>query len=320
MSGHDHGKHDGHSHAGHAHAAPKDFGLVFALAVGLNLSFVLIEVIVGLSIGSVALLADAGHNASDVLGLLLAWGGAVLAKARPAGRYTYGLGSASILAALANAALLLVAAGIILWEAIGRLSAPAAPDGAVVMAVAAIGLAINFGTALLFMKDRKSDLNLRGAFLHMAFDGLVSLGVIVAGGLILFTGAGWIDPLIGIVIALVIVWGGWGLMRDSVALAMNAAPSAETLTEIDAFLRARPGVASVHDLHVWPLSTTQTALSAHLVTADGHPGDAWLADLAHAIEDRFAINHVTIQIELDPDGPCNLTQHAPHGEPHGDHP
>lgn len=314
----------GHSHSnpaaghGHAHAAPKDFGPVFALAVGLNLTFVLIEGAVGLTIGSVALLADAGHNASDVLGLLLAWGGAVLAKARPAGRYTYGLGSASILAALANAALLLVASGVILWEAIGRLSAPAAPSGTVVMAVAAIGVAINFGTAILFMKDRKSDLNLRGAFLHMVFDGLVSLGVIVAGGLILFTGAGWIDPLIGIVIALVIVWGGWGLMRDSVALAMNAAPSAATLTEIDAFLRARPGVASVHDLHVWPLSTTQTALSAHLVTPYGHPGDAWLANLAHEIEDRFAIKHTTIQVELDPDGPCNLTRHAPHGEPHGD--
>ena len=316
----------GHSHSdtaaghGHSHPAPKDFGPVFALAVGLNMTFVLIEAAVGLWIGSVALLADAGHNASDVLGLLLAWGGAVLAKARPAGRYTYGLGSASILAALANAALLLVAAGVILWEAIGRLSAPAAPNGAVVMAVAAIGVAINFGTALLFMKDRKSDLNLRGAFLHMAFDGLVSLGVIVAGGLILFTSAGWIDPAIGIIIALVIVWGGWGLMRDSMALAMNAAPSATTLTEIDAFLRARPGVASVHDLHVWPLSTTETALSAHLVTPDSHPGDAWLAELAHDIEDRFAINHVTIQIELDPDGLCNLTHHAPNGEPHGDHP
>lgn len=314
----------GHSHSdtaaghGHSHPAPKDFGPVFALAVGLNVTFVLIEAAVGLWIGSVALLADAGHNASDVLGLLLAWGGAVLAKARPAGRYTYGLGSASILAALANAALLLVAAGVILWEAIGRLSAPAAPNGAVVMAVAAIGVAINFGTALLFMKDRKSDLNLRGAFLHMAFDGLVSLGVIVAGGLILFTSAGWIDPAIGIIIALVIVWGGWGLMRDSMALAMNAAPSATTLTEIDAFLRARPGVASVHDLHVWPLSTTETALSAHLVTPDSHPGDAWLANLAHEIEDRFAIKHTTIQVELDPDGPCNLTHHAPHGEPHGD--
>lgn len=315
----------GHSHSntaaghGHALAAPKDFGPVFALAVGLNLTFVVIEAAVGLWIGSVALLADAGHNASDVLGLLLAWGGAVLAKARPAGRHTYGLGSASILAALANAALLLLAAGVILWEAIGRLSAPAAPNGAVVMAVAAIGVAINFGTALLFMKDRKNDLNLRGAFLHMAFDGLVSLGVIVAGGLILFTGAGWIDPLIGIAIALVIVWGGWGLMRDSVALAMNAAPSAAILTEIGSLLRARPGVAAIHDLHVWPLSTTETALSAHLVTPAGHPGDAWLAQLAHDIEDRFAINHATIQIELDPDGPCNLTHHAPNGEPHGNH-
>ena len=315
----------GHSHSntaaghGHVHAAPKDFGPVFALAVGLNLTFVVIEAAVGVWIGSVALLADAGHNASDVLGLLLAWGGALLAKARPAGRYTYGLGSASILAALANAALLLVAAGVILWEAIGRLSAPAAPSGAVVMAVAAIGVAINFGTALLFMKDRKGDLNLRGAFLHMAFDGLVSLGVIVAGSLILFTGAGWIDPVIGIAIALVIILGGWGLMRDSVALAMNAAPSAAILTEIDSFLRARPGVAAIHDLHVWPLSTTETALSAHLVTPAGHPGDTWLAELAHDIEDRFAINHVTIQIELDPDGPCNLAHHAPNGEPYGDH-
>jgi cobalt-zinc-cadmium efflux system protein len=316
--GHDHSHGGGHSHAGHAHAVPKDFGPVFALAVGLNLSFVLIEGIVGVSIGSVALVADAGHNASDVLGLLLAWGAVVLTKARPDGRYTYGLGSASILAALANAALLLIAAGVILWEAIGRLSAPSAPDGWIVMGVAAIGVVINFGTALLFMKDRKSDLNLRGAFLHMAFDGLVSLGVIVAGCAILLTGAGWIDPVIGVVIALVIVWGGWGLMRDSIALAMNAAPPATNLTAIDAFLRARSGVASVHDLHVWPLSTTQTVLSAHLVTPDGHPGDVWLADLAHDIEDRFAINHVTIQIELDPEGPCNLTHHAPHGVPHGD--
>lgn len=301
---------DEHAHAGHAHAAPKDFGPTFALAVGLNLAFVVIELGVGLTIGSVALIADAGHNSSDVLGLLLAWGGAILANSRPARRYTFGLGSASILAALANAALLLVAAGVILWEAIGRFAAPVTPDGAIVMAVAGVGVLINFGTALLFMKDRSSDLNRRGAFLHMAFDGLVSLGVIVAGGLILLTGAAWIDPLIGVAIAVVIIWGGWGLMRDSIALALGAAPAAVDLAALDTFLTTRPGVANVHDLHVWPLSTTQTAASAHLVIPAGHPGDRWLADLAHDIEDRFHIRHVTIQIELDPDGPCSLASHT----------
>ena len=287
----------GHHHDhGHSHA-PADHGTAFAIGVALNLAFVGVEAFAGFLSGSMALLADAGHNLSDVLSLALAWGASVLAKKPPAGRYTYGFKSSTILAALANAGLLLVAIGGIAFETLNRMASPPAVEGKIMMVVAGIGIAINAATALLFMRGRKHDLNVRGAFLHMAADALVSLGVVVAGGLILLTGARWIDPVTSLVIVLVIAWGTWGLLKDSVKLSLNAVPAHIDETAVRAHLAGLPGVARVHDLHIWPMSTTEAALTAHLVIPGGHPGDAFLRDLAHALEHRFAIGHATVQVE-----------------------
>uniref|UniRef100_UPI0035CA7DC9 cation diffusion facilitator family transporter n=1 Tax=uncultured Sphingomonas sp. TaxID=158754 RepID=UPI0035CA7DC9 len=299
--GHDHG-HGGH---GHSHA-PKNFGKAFAIGTALNFGFVIVEVIYGLAAGSVALLADAGHNMSDVLGLLIAWGAATLAKRRPSGRYTYGLRSSSILAAFLNALLLLVATAIIAIEAIRRLSDHAPVAGKTVMIVAAIGIAINGITALLFMSGRKGDLNVKAAFLHMAADAGLSAGVVVAGLLIVLTGMTWIDPIVSLVIVLVIAVGTWGLLRDSVNMSLQAAPSGLDPAEVGSFLRSQRGVQEIHDLHVWPMSTTETALTVHLLVPGGYPGDGYTARVAAELKEKFGIDHATIQIETDPATPCEL--------------
>jgi cobalt-zinc-cadmium efflux system protein len=308
MSGHNHSHghdHAGHSHAGHSHA-PASFGRAFAIGTALNVSFVVVEAIYGIAAGSMALLADAGHNLGDVLGLLMAWGATVLAKKRPKGRYTYGLRSTSILAAFLNALLLLVAITIIAIEAIRRFSEPAPVAGITVMVVAAVGILVNGLTAWLFMSGRKGDLNIRGAFLHMASDAAVSAGVVVAGFVILKTGLSWIDPVVSLVIVAVIAISTWGLLRDSVNLSLQASPSGVDPDEIAAFLRARPGVADIHDLHIWPLSTTETALTVHLLLPGGYPGDVFTSELAAQLKEKFEIHHATVQIETDPMQPCAL--------------
>ena len=306
--GHDHSHGHGHAHGhGHGHShAPADFGFAFAVGVILNSGFVAAEVVYGALAHSVALIADAGHNLSDVLGLLGAWLAASLVKRPPKGRFTYGLRSSSILAALGNAVLLLVAIGAIALESVQRLAHPEAVSGRTVMAVAGVGILVNGITAALFASGRKGDLNVRGAFLHMAGDALVSAGVVVAGLVIALTGWLWLDPLTSLVLVAVIALGTWGLLRDSVAMSLQAAPEGMAPAEVERFLSARPGVCEVHDLHVWNMSTTETALTAHLVMPDGHPGDAALSALAHDLEHRFGICHVTVQVETDPDHPCKL--------------
>jgi cobalt-zinc-cadmium efflux system protein len=302
---HDHSKPSGGSHAGHSHA-PASFGRAFAVGTALNLAFVVIEAGYGITSGSMALLADAGHNLSDVLGLLIAWGASILAKRRPSGRYTYGLRSSSILAALINAVLLLVAIAIIAVEAIRRFSEPAPVAGVTVMVVAGIGIVINTVTALLFMRGHKDDLNIRGAFLHMAADAAVSAGVVLAGLAIVLTGKSWIDPVTSLIIVAVIAVGTWGLLRDSVNLGLHSAPAGVDPALIHRFLSGQEGVSSVHDLHVWPMSTTEVALTAHLQIPAGYPGDEFTADLAKALKSSFNIDHATIQIETNPEVACAL--------------
>jgi cobalt-zinc-cadmium efflux system protein len=305
--GHDGAKgvspHDDHSHDAdhggfHHHHVP-DSNRAFAIGATLNIGFVLVEVVFGLWHNSLALLADAGHNFSDVIGLLLAWGAMRLALRKPSARYTYGLGGATILAALANAMLLLVATGAIMLEAVQRLQSPEPVGGMVVMAVAIVGVIINGITALLFVRGSKHDLNMRGAYLHMAADAAVSLGVVVVGVLILFGGGAWLDSAASLLIALVILASTWGLLRESVQLALQAVPTHVDAAAVTAHLRALPGVVEVHDLHIWGMSTTETALTAHLVMPGGHPGDAFFAELADGLLTKFRIAHPTIQIETD---------------------
>ncbi|MET7248286.1 cation diffusion facilitator family transporter [Methylobacterium sp. EM32] len=315
---HDHGGHDHHGHdhghghsAGHHHGpghvhAPANFGRAFAIGIALNTGFVLIEGAYGFLTDSVALLADAGHNLSDVLGLVVAWAAATLGQRRPTARFTYGLRSSSILAALFNAVFLLVAVGAIAWEAVQRFSEPAPVPGLTVTIVALIGIAVNGVTAWLFASGAKGDLNVRGAYLHMLADAAVSAGVVVAGLVIMGTGWTWIDPLTSLVIVAVIVAGTWGLLRDSVVLSLNAVPPGIDPAAVRRCLAERPGVAEVHDLHVWPMSTTETALTAHLVMPEGHPGNAFLHDCAAALKSRFGIAHVTLQVELAGGPACAL--------------
>ncbi|MBB3033506.1 cation diffusion facilitator family transporter [Alteriqipengyuania lutimaris] len=293
--GHDHSHDHAHGH-GHSHA-PADFGRAFAIGVALNTVFVVVEASFGYLSGSMALVADAGHNLSDVLGLLIAWGASAAAKRPPSARFTYGLKSSTILAALANAALLMVAIGAILFETIDRLLDPVEPEGWTMIWVAGVGIVINTATALLFLKGRKDDLNIRGAFLHMAADALVSVGVVVAGAAILLTGAIWLDPVTSLVILAVIGWGTWGLARDSLKLGLLGVPEGIDESAVRATLEKEPGVTEVHDLHIWPMSTTETALTAHLVMPAGHPGDEFLAHIAHRLEHDHNIGHATLQIE-----------------------
>ena len=304
-AGHNHNH--GHAH-GHTHA-PKDFGRAFAIGVLLNSAFVLIEAGFGLWSGSMALVADAGHNLSDVMSLLIAWGAAYMSTRPANSRYTYGYKSSSILAALANAGLLLVALGAILFETIDRLFDPRPVEGWTMIAVAGVGIVINAATAMLFFSGRKHDLNIRGAYLHMAADALVSVGVVIAGIAILLTGAWWIDPVTSLVIVAIIGAGTWGLLKDSVKMGLLAVPDRIDEPAVRAFLSALPGVTAVHDLHIWPMSTTETALTAHLVMPGGYPGDAFLRDLAHELGHDFGIEHATVQVEVG-EGDC--AQHG-HG-------
>ena len=305
--GHDRGKHDHDDHGDHGHVhALASFGKAFAIEIALNAGFVVLEVVYGLLSNSVALLADAGHNMSDVLGLGVAWSAAVLSKRAPTQRFTYGLGGTSILAALFNAAFLLVVIGGLSWEAIGRFSNPQPVAGKTVMIVAAVGILINGVCAWLFASGRKADLNIRGAFMHMAADALVSVGVVIAGLVILLTGWLWLDPAVSLTINAIIIWGTWGLLRDSVTMSLNAVPSGLESQDVGAFLSAAAGVQEIHDLHIWSMSTTEIALTAHLVMPDGHPGDSFLVDLGEKLKERFGIGHATFQVETDPHSACPL--------------
>jgi cobalt-zinc-cadmium efflux system protein len=295
--GHDHGHH-------HHHPAPDGNGKAFAFAIGLNSAFVAIEFIYGFVANSTALMADAGHNLSDVLGLALAWGAAVLAKRAPRGRYTYGLRSSSILAALGNALLLMLACGAIAWEAIHRFSAPAPVAGMTVSVVAAIGVAINGISALLFLAGSKDDLNVRAAYQHLAADAAISLGVVLSGVAIMFTGWAWLDPAVSLVIVIFILLSTWSLLRESLRMALAAVPANVDLHAVEAFLLARPGVSAIHDLHIWAMSTTETALTAHLVMPGAYPGDAAIDAITAALRHDFSITHCTLQVEQ------GTTEHA----------
>ncbi|MBK5264634.1 MAG: cation transporter [Alphaproteobacteria bacterium] len=299
--------HGHHSHGpqGHSHA-PADFGRAFAIGIVLNVGFVAVETAYGLMAGSMALLADAGHNLSDVLGLVIAWVGVGLAKRMPSRRFTYGLRGSTILSALFNGLLLLVAVGAIAFEAITRLGAPQPVAGGTVIVVACIGIIINTVTALLFVRGRKGDLNIRGAFVHMAADATVSLGVVVGALAMMATGAYWIDPVISLVIAAIILWNTWGLLIGSVKMSLAAVPPGIDPEAVEASLIALPGVTHVHDLHIWPMSTTQTLLTVHLVMPGGHPGDAYLFDVQSRLAHDFHIGHATIQIEINDAGDCQL--------------
>jgi cobalt-zinc-cadmium efflux system protein len=288
--------HHHHDHA-HPHGAPKDFGRAFVIAITLNLGFTAVEFVYGFLAQSSALMADAGHNLSDVLGLVLAWGGAMLARKAPDSRFTFGLRGSSILAALANAMFLLIACGAIGWDAIRRLADPPEVASVTVMVVAGIGVLINLASAWLFAKGSKGDLNIRGAFLHLAADAAVSVGVVLAGLAILYTGWNWLDPVTSLLITVVIVIGTWGLLRESLKLVLNAVPANIDLPEVDAWLRDQPGVTGIHDLHIWGMSTTESALTVHLVMPDGFPGDAYLDRVADGLQHRFSIAHSALQVE-----------------------
>jgi cobalt-zinc-cadmium efflux system protein len=284
--------------SGHAHHHD-DFTRAFALGILLNVGIVVVQLVYGFLANSMALIADGGHNLSDVLGLMVAWAGAMMAKRSPSRRFTYGLKKASILAALINALILLVAVGAIAGEAVRRLFHPAAADARVIIWVAAASIAVNLATALLFARGRAHDLNVRAAFLHMAADAAVSGAVVAAGFLILWTGRQWLDPLMSIVVAVVILWGSVGLMKESVGMSLMGVPSGIQLDEVEAELARLEGVETVHDLHVWPLSTTETALTAHLVAPNAGSTDVLLRTARVMLHDRFAIAHCTVQIESE---------------------
>jgi cobalt-zinc-cadmium efflux system protein len=297
--------HHGHEH-GHAHA-PARFDRAFAIGITLNLAFVLIEGFYGWTTDSLALLADAGHNLSDVAGLVLAWGGALAGRLRPDARRTYGWKRVSIMAAFINALLLLVAMGALGWEAMQRLASPQPIQGWTIMAVAAVGIVINTATALLFMRGSHDDLNLRGAFLHMAADALVSAGVVVAGALALWQGWDWIDPVMSLVITLVIVWGTWDLFRQSLHLLFDGVPHRLNWHEVRASLLELPGVTDVLDLHIWALGSTDVALTAQLIVPDHTPDHAFYENAHHLLQERFHIGHCTLQVVQRPVGQlCDL--------------
>ena len=289
---------------GHNHAQP-NYGRAFAIGVALNLAFVFLELIYGRLSHSLALIADAGHNLSDVLGLVLAWGAVLLARRHPTAERTYGFRRSSILAALINAAVLLISAGAIAWEAINRVSHPGAVAETTVIRVAALGILINAGTAVMFMSGRKGDLNIRGAFMHMAFDAVIALGVVVSAVVMLMTGWSWLDPVVSLVIVVLIIYGTWGLLRDSINLALDAVPVGIDMNDVKEYLAGLPTCVDVHDLHVWGMSTTEAALTAHVVMAQTVCDDALLARIANELHHRFGIEHTTLQVEFgDPTYPC----------------
>ena len=293
---HEHGRSHGHGH-GHSHA-PADFSRAFAIGIALNLGFVVVEALFGFAANSMALLSDAGHNLSDVLGLAVAWIGGALAQRSASRQFTYGLKKASILAALANSLFLLIAIGAIGAEAIRRLFHPTGTDGRTVIVVAAIGIVVNGLTAFLFARGR-DDINIRAAFQHMAADALVAAAVVVAGFVILWTGQLWVDPVMSLVVSVVILWGSISLLRESVWMSLAGVPSGIDVEQVQAALAALEGVDTVHDLHVWPLSTTETALTAHIVTARADYPDALLASARLVLHERFRIEHCTIQVERE---------------------
>lgn len=299
--------------AGHDHGhAPANFDRAFGIGIALNIGFVAIEAFYGWKIDSLALLADAGHNLSDVIGLVLAWGGALAGRLRPDARHTYGWKRATILAAFINALLLLVAMGSLAWEAVHRLQTPQAVEGVTIMVVAGIGIVVNTATALLFMRGRKADLNIRGAFLHMAADALVSAGVVVAGGLALWFGWSWLDPVVSLLIAAVIVVGTWNLFKQSLHLLFDGVPEGVDLHAVQALLESLPGVERVHDLHVWAMGTSEIAMTAHLVMPQGHADDAFLKHATDELHEHFEIEHVTIQVVQVPfTQPCAVLKAAP---------
>ena len=295
---HDDARNHVHDHAGQGHAhAPKDFGFAFAVGTALNIGIVALEATYGFISNSMALLADAGHNLSDVFGLLMAWGASALVKRPPTERFTYGLGASSILATLGNAIFLLVASGGIAWEAIQRFSTPEPIETNTVMFVATIAIVVNGFVAWLFRSGRDDDINVRAAFLHMAGDAAIALGVVIAGLAILKTGWLWLDPLVSLAIVALIVWSTWSLLRQSVTMALHAVPDGIDAAGVRQALEKLPGVSKIHDLHIWPISTTQTALTCHLVMPAGHPGDAFIVGACSTLRETFKIHHATLQIE-----------------------
>jgi len=302
---HDHAHGHNHGPGGHSHA-PANFGTAFAVGITLNTIFIIVEAIYGYTSNSTALIADAGHNLSDVLGLIVAWIAVILSQRPPSERYTYGLRGSSILAALFNAVFLLIAVGAIGWQAILRLFNPEPVAEITVMVVAAIGIVINGFTAWLFASGRKSDLNIQGAYLHMAADAAVSAGVVIAALVIMYTGWLWLDAVTSLAIVAVIVWGTWGLLRDSTAMSLGAVPPNIDPAEVRRYLEQRPGVTQVCDLHIWPMSTTEVALTCHLVMPAGHPGDMFLVEATHHLNDEYKIKHTTIQIVTSAVTACAL--------------
>jgi cobalt-zinc-cadmium efflux system protein len=298
---------DNHPH----HHAPPDYSRAFAVGVILNVIFVIIEATYGVLSDSLALLTDAGHNLSDVLGLVLAWVAAALAKRRPSARRTYGYSRATIIASLFSGLLLMGAVGAIGWEAVNRMMDPPQPVGQTIMIVAGIGVVINSVTAMFFFSGRSADLNIRGAFLHMAADAAVSFGVVISGALIWKYGLNWIDPVISLVIAAVILLSTWGLLRDSLNLAVDAVPRNVDPAAVREYLQNLPGVTALHDLHIWPMSTTDTALTAHMVMSEVPEDNSFLNDVADVLEHRFSINHPTIQLERnDSNVACHRSVHC----------
>jgi cobalt-zinc-cadmium efflux system protein len=300
--------HSSHSQTGHAHShAFARYDRAFLVGLVLNGGFVLTEFVFGLLANSVALLADAGHNLSDVLGLVLAWSASLLSRRQPSSHRTYGWRKSSILAAFLNAFFLLLVTGGIAWEAMQRLANPSPVEGKVMVEVAAIGILINTGTAIMFAPGSKQDLNLRATFLHMAADAIVSLGVVLAGIAILVTDWLWLDPLFSLIISGLIAFSTWQLLKDSFHLAIDGVPGKINLRAVRTYLAERPGVVQVHDLHIWGMSTVEIALTAHLVMPAGHPGDEFLSQTCQELHDRFDIQHATLQIEIgDPSHPCLL--------------
>lgn len=308
---HDHGHdHHGHGHGHHHHHLPSSHGKAFAIAVTLNALFVIAETAASFYSGSTALLADAGHNLGDVLSLLLAWGASVLAARPPGPRFTYGLKSSSILAAIANAALLWIALGAVMLETVQRMWQPGEVNGMEVMAVAGAGILVNAASALLFAKGSKDDLNLKAAFQHLMADAVVSASVVFVGLMVVLTNQNWIDPLASIAITIGLGWASWDLLKEAVKMGLLAVPRHIDEAAVKAFLAGQDGVTAVHDLHIWGMSTTECALTAHLVVPAGVTGDAFLRDIGKELETRFKIHHATIQIETGGDD-CSLqTQHA----------
>lgn len=304
---HDHDDHAGHGHGHHHHPPPEELNRAFVIGISLNVAFVVVEFIFGVLADSLALIADAGHNLSDVLSLVLAWGAARLARRDPTPYRTYGFRRGTILSSLVSSILLLVAMGAIAWEALLRFREPAPVEGAVMIGVAGVGVVINGITAWLFASGRHNDLNIRAAFMHMVGDAAVSVGVVFGGIGVLTLGWLWLDPAISLAIVVVIVMGTWGVLTESLDMAFDAVPKNIDPHDVREFLQELPGVTGIHDLHIWPMSTTETALTAHLVVPAAHEDDHFLRDVAEQLEHRFRIAHTTLQVERGIGPECDQT-------------